>query len=463
MRLISLSAILVFSLLFGACHSKKEDLSKDEITNIAKEAYIYGVPFVLEYRTMYLQAIDQSSPSYIGFGKFLHYGATTSENKDVMTPNRDTPYSWAWFDLRTEPWVLTVPPIDSTGHRYYSFQFNDLAGFVVDNVSSMEDGYDGGSYLVAPPTWKGELPKGIKRAIQGETDFMVTIARTELFGDDDLVNVKKIQEGYQIQPLSKYLGQTAPAAPPAVDFYKFVDGKTDVDNSFFDCLSFVLQFNHANPIDKSVLEKIAKIGITPGANWAKLAEENSNLAEGATAGMQAMIDTLNEIAKSPLSSSDFSSFANRSVMKDRYMDRAIGAYLGLFGNTVQHVMYANLGLDNNKEPLDGSKHKYTYTFVKGNLPQFEFFWSLTMYSMKDRFLVSNPINRYSIGSRTKTLKYGADGSLTIYLQKDNPGKDKESNWLPAPDGPFYSVLRFYGPGENILNGSFKYPEAIRVD
>ena len=445
---------------FTSCKQKITFPPKAEIKSIAEEAYIFGLPYVLEYRTMYLQAIDRSSGSYVGFGNFLHYGATTADNKDVMTPNRDTPYSWAWLDLRAEPWVLTVPKMNAAENRYYTMQWNDLAGFVVDNVSAMTDGYDGGNYLIAPPLWNGIIPEGILRVIQGETYFMGCLTRTELFDNDDIENVKQIQAGYRLQPLSQYLGEPAPVTASEIDFYHFMDGKTDVDISFFDCLSFVLQFNCANPVD-TILDKMAKIGITPGTNWMKLAKVNKDLAEGAADGMKAMIDTLNHIARH-IKGGSATAFGNRSVMGTRYWDRALGAYLGLFGNTPEQAIYKNIGVDVQNEPLNAAKHNYSITFDKDEIPQVQFFWSITMYSMKDRYLVANPLNRYSIGSHKRDLKYNSDKSLTIYLQKDNPGKEKEANWLPAPDGEFYIILRQYGPSKKAIMGEQTIPNAIKT-
>jgi len=102
----------------------------------------------------------------------------------------------------------------------------------------------------------------------------------------------------------------------------------------------------------------------------------------------------------------------------------------------------------NGEPLDGSKANYTLTFPAGQLPPVNAFWSVTMYDGKTQFLIKNPINRYLINSpMMPQMKKGADGSLTLYIQNKSPGPDKESNWLPAPDGPIYLVMRLYWPKE----------------
>lgn len=458
-KLVYLSSLLI---LFASCGPPKAKLSREEMKEIAKEAYIFGYPYVLEYRTMYMQAVDEGSGSYVGFGKFLHYGATTPKNKDIVTPNRDTPYSWAWVDLRSEPWVLTVPAIDSVGHRYYTSQWNDLSGFVLDNVSSLTDGYDGGNYLLAPPDWSGELPQGIKRAIKGETYFLSTLTRTELLNTADTVNVKKIQQGYKLQSLSQFLGQPAPTPAPAINFFPYEEG-IENKTEFFDCLSFLLQFSQPNLMDKPILDRMVKINIKPGTEWSADVSVDSVMKNASREGLHAALDTMIQISHTPRSSVDHVAFGNREVMKTNYLERAMGAFMGLFGNVSEQAFYASWGSDNTNEPIDASKHNYIVTFKKGELPDYKFFWSITMYDLPGRFLVDNPINRYSIGSRTKDLKYNQDGSLTIYIQHQNPGKGKESNWLPAPNSPFFSVIRFYGPGESILNGTWKIPPITKVN
>lgn len=100
------------------------------------------------------------------------------------------------------------------------------------------------------------------------------------------------------------------------------------------------------------------------------------------------------------------------------------------------------------QPLDGSKHNYTVTFAAGQYPPVNAFWSVTMYDGKTQLLIENPINRYLINSPMLShLKKNADGSLTIYLQKDSQGAAEQSNWLPAPNGPIYIVMRLYWPKE----------------
>ncbi len=209
---------LFLSVLLSLCatllttHAWAQDkVTPVEARKIAREAYIFNYPLVMYYRTMYLQAIDTQSKSYSGgFGKWLHLGTSSPKDTDIVSPNNDSPYSYAWLDLRAEPWVLTMPKIEAK--RFYTSQWDDLWGFVLDNPGSVEDGNDGVSVLLASPTWKGELPKGVKRVIQGDTEFLGTLTRTQLLERRDLPNVKKIQKEYKLQPLSAYLDKSAPKA-----------------------------------------------------------------------------------------------------------------------------------------------------------------------------------------------------------------------------------------------------------
>jgi hypothetical protein len=186
-------------------------LTPDEARAIAKDAYTFTYPMVMMYRTMYLQSIDETSKSYSGgFGKWLHLGTSSPKDTDIVSPNNDSPYSYAWVDLRAEPWVLTIPKIEAK--RFYTSQWDDQWGFVLDNPGSVEDGNDGVSVLLASPSWKGDLPKGVKRVIRGETEFLGTLTRTQLLEPSDLPNVKEIQNKYKLHN-RRFYSQTVRRVP----------------------------------------------------------------------------------------------------------------------------------------------------------------------------------------------------------------------------------------------------------
>jgi hypothetical protein len=433
-------------------------LSADEARAIAKEAYIFNYPLVMYYRTMYIQAIDTKSESYRGgFGKWLHLGTSSPKDTDIVSPNNDSPYSYSWVDTRAEPWVLTMPKIEAD--RFYTSQWDDLWGFVIGNAGSVDDGNDGVNVLLASPTWQGDLPKGVTRVIKGDTSFLGTLTRTQLIEPKDLPNVETIQKEYQLQPLSAYLGEAAPAPAPEIDWKPWKDGLETTDE-FWAYTNFLLSFTTPNAQDKPVLDTMAKLGLVAGQPWDSEAH-GKDVQDAIAAGMQ---DALAELKKGTTNITDPSLFfRSRKDLDKDYYNRALGVLVGIFGNVKKVSVYFATANDDKGELLDGSKHNYTLTFRADQIPPAKNFWSFTMYKLPQRWLVDNPINRYAIGSATPGLQKAADGSITLYFQAKSPGKDKESNWLPAPEGPFWPILRTYGPGESILNKTWKLPPVTRLE
>jgi hypothetical protein len=338
--------------------------------------------------------------------------------------------------------------------RFYTSQWDDLWGFVLNNAGSVEDGNDGVSVLLASPTWKGDLPKGVKRVIQGDSEFLGTLTRTQLIEPSDLPNVKKIQGEYKLQPLSAFLGKPVPKAAPAIKWMPWKEG-VETTPAFWDYVNFLLPLTTPNPQDKPVLDKMAKIGLGTGSTKPS-AEIQAAMAKG-------MADALADLKKGALHITDPSLFfRSRKDLNKDYFNRALGVNVGIFGNVKKVSVYFASSKDDKGELFDGSKHNYEITFTKDQIPPAKNFWSFTMYKLPQRWLVDNPINRYSIGSSTPGLKTAADGSITIYFSAKSPGKDKESNWLPAPEGPFWPILRTYGPGKTILDKTWKLPVIKQV-
>ncbi|WP_237064895.1 DUF1254 domain-containing protein [Microbulbifer guangxiensis] len=416
---------------------------------MAKEAYFFTYPLVMNYRTMYRQAIEGDR----AFGKWVHLGVSAPEDTDIVTPNNDTPYSYAWVDLRAEPWVLTLPKIEK--ERFYTSQWDDLWGYVLDNPGSVNDGNDGIKVLLAAPDWQGEKPKGIDRIIRGESDFLGSLTRTQLIGGkDDLPRVKEIQQGYKLEPLSAYLGTKAPAAAPKIDWPTWEEGAETTDK-YWDYVSFMLPLTARNDADSAMYAKLDKLGLDAKGGW-KFSELPAETQKALRAGAKDAREHLDRVGRGKYDPADF--FGPRERIGTDYANRAQGVYLGIFGNVPEQSIYLTNPNDVNGEETDGSKASYTVTFPKGEEPPVDYFWSYTMYRLPERYLVDNPIDRYSIGSSTKGLKRNPDGSLTLYFSHKSPGKDKESNWLPAPDGPFWLVLRTYGPSKAIIDGTYKQPD-----
>jgi hypothetical protein len=432
-------------------------LQASDAKAIAKEAYTFLYPLVMYYRTMYMQAIDASSSSFSGgFGEWLHLGSSTPKDEDIVSPNNDTPYSYAWVDLRAEPWVVTMPKIDAS--RFYTSQWDDLWGFVLDNAGSVEDGNDGVSVLLASPTWKGDLPTGIKRVVQGDSEFLGSLTRTQLIDAADMKNVKQIQSKYKLEPLSSFLGDSAPTAAPAINWLPWKDG-LETTEEFWKYANFVMGFTTPNPQDKPVLDKITKIGIVADQPW-DASSFDKDIADAITAGMKEALSDLKKGSEHITDPSLF--FRSRKDTDKDYFDRALGTLVGIFGNVKAQSVYFATAKDDHGVLFDGSKYSYSVRFTKEELPPVKYFWSFTMYRLPQRWLAPNPINRYSIGNATPGLQTADDGSITIYFQTDAPDKDKESNWLPTPAGPFWPVFRTYGPGKAILDKTWKLPAIERT-
>src|SRR5258705_817748 len=292
------------------------------------------------------------------------------------------------------------------------------------------------------------MPAGIKKKMfRSTTQFSIAGFRTQLFNAADMPNVVKIQASYKVQPLSQYLKQPAPPAAPAVNFPKI--NAEMVKSGFFDYLDFALQFAPAGPEEKEIRAKLARIGVGPGKTFdfkVLSAEHKAEVGLGMKDG-EAKIEKYLESGQKTINGWRVSSlFGDAAFYKGDWLKRAAAAKAGIYGNDAAQAMYPMTKTLANGETLDASKHNYTLTFAAGQFPPVNAFWSVTMYDGKSQLLIKNPIDRYLINSpMLPNMKKNADGSLTLYIQKDSPGADKESNWLPAPNDLIYLVMRLYWP------------------
>ena len=418
-----------------------------ETKAIAEEGFIYGLPIVMNYAVMYEYAVDRNSGQFKAPFNQIKNEPRVFTDKDtaIVTPNSDTPYSFLWMDVRAEPIVISVPAVEKS--RYYAVQLEDGNTFNFGYIGSRATGNDAGDYLVAGPDWNGQTPAGIKKVFRSTTQFPLAGFRTQLFNPADMPNVVKVQAGYKAQPLSTYLKQSAPPAAPAVNFSKI--DKEMVKTNFFQYLDFALQYAPPGPEERDIRAKLARIGIGPGKtfDFKDLSLEHKvEVGLGMKDG-EAKIDRYLLTGEKIINGWKVGSyFGDRAFFNGNWLLRAAGAKAGIYGNDAIEATYPITKTLANGDELDGSKHNYTLTFARDQYPPVNAFWSVTMYDGKTQFLIANPINRFLINSpMLPSLKRNADGSLTLYIQKDSPGADKESNWLPAPNGPIYLVMRLYWP------------------
>ncbi len=475
LAIVGVAVLLVCGTASGDVISNAEQAQQHkpgiaETKTIAEEGLIYGLPIVMNYAVMYEYAVDRHSGQFKAPFNQIKNEARVFTYKDtaVVTPNSDTPYSLMFMDLRAEPLVLSVPAVEKS--RYYSVQLTDGNTFNYGYIGSRATGNEAGDYMVVGPDWKGETPAGIKKVFRSSMQFSAAVYRTQLFNAADMPNVVKVQAGYKVQPLSAYLRQPAPLAAPTINFPK-IDEKM-AKTGFFEYLDFALQFAPPGPEEEAIRAKLARIGVGPGKTFDFKDLSLKHKAEvvlGMKDGEAKVEHYLSTGIKQINGWKVGSFFGDRAFFNGDWLERAAAAKGGIYGNDAIEAMYPLTKTLADGEVLDGSKHNYTLTFPAGQLPPVNAFWSVTMYDGKTQFLIKNPINRYLINSpMLPSMKTGADGSLTLYIQKDSPGADKESNWLPAPEGRIYLVMRLYWPkatSPSILpagEGTWKPPAVKKV-
>ena len=435
-----------------------------ELRQIIEEAYIYGFPMVDSYRIQHSYFVDKDNPEYKGAWNQVHNVARvfTPQDKAIQTPNSDTPYSFLGADLRAEPLVISVPAVPD---RYYSLQFIDMYTHNFAYVGSRATGKQAGNYLLAGPRWKGEMPKGIESVIRSETDLAFVLYRTQLFGNDDLAKVQQIQAGYKAQPLSSFLGTAPPSAPP-VEFIEPLSPEAQKTSpEFFAILNFLLQFAPPHSSETALMQRFATAGIGAGKQYdvAALSPEQRQAVEGGMADAWKRFAQYKAEVIDTGRKSSADGFGTRELLGNDYLMRMASAALGIYGNSKEEANYPAYFTDSEGKPLDAASNRYTVRFEPGRLPPVNSFWSLTMYELPSSLLTENPIDRYLINSTMEQdLVRDADGGVTLYIQHESPGKDKEANWLPAPAGPFFMIMREYWPKPEALDGTWKAPPAVRT-
>jgi len=412
--------MLTALLLHLPAAASQPPLSVEETTNIAEEAMIYGFPIVLNYKFFHDTFLDSSKPSYKGALNQLHSDARvyTSKDRAVQTPNSDTPYGLLGADLRAEPLVFCNSAIEKG--RYYSVQMVDMYTFNYGYIGTRTTGNKAACYMVTGPGWQGETPKKIAKTFHSETPFSMLIFRTQLFGESDIANVKKIQAGYTVQSLSAYLNQPAPPAAPVVDWLAAPAEilKTGFPVALDYLLSNFLPAEGKAAGEKPLRDRLASIGIGIDKTLSVQqldAEHKAALGKGMKQAFGKIGQTVDNLG------TNFSGWrigvaaGSREFYNNNWLLRSAGARAGIYGNDAEEATYPFTKWDHNGLPLDGSRHNYTMTFSKDQLPPVNAFWSLTMYDASSQFLVENPIHRYLINApMLDQLKRNADGYHHFY-------------------------------------------------
>jgi hypothetical protein len=440
-------------------------LSADEAETLAREAYTYLYPLVLMDTTR-RQATNVAAGQAVGRGpanEFVHVRTfPPADFRDVVRPNFDTLYSIAWLDLTKGPMIVSVP---DTAGRYYLLPMLDLWTDVFASPGKRTTGTGAENFAVVPPDWSGTLPDNVER-INAPTPYVWVIGRTQTNGTADYAAVNKIQDGMSITRLADWGRQPSPSSfqtdssidmttPPMLQVEQMSAG------AFFARATEILATNPPHIVDQPILARISRLGIIPGKSFdiSSLSTEIAKaVEEGAKAGLPAIkekIPTLARVVNGWQLNTD-----TMGVYGTYYIKRAGVALIGLGANLPEDAVYPINLSDSDGKPLDGA-NAYVLHFTREELPPVDAFWSVTLYDPQG-FPYANALNRCAIGDRDR-LQYNADGSLDLYIQHDNPGAPKESNWLPAPAGPFNLTMRLYAPRSSVTDGAWAPPPVKRTD
>ena len=431
------------------------------------EAVVYGLPLVIMDITR-AKTSNVARPE--GFAAPVNQFVNVREFpdasfRDVVRANVDTLYSSAWLDLSKEPIVLSVP--DTKG-RYYLMPMMDAWTNIFASPGKRTTGTKPGHFAITGPGWSGTLPGGVTE-LKSPTNMVWIIGRTQTNGPGDYAAVHAIQDGFKLVPLSSF---GKPYTPPEGTVDPSVDMKTaPVDQlkamsseTFFNRMAALLKSNPPPASEAPLLEKLegdrhrpgrevrSRRGSTrpwPGDSSSRCKPRCEKL-DGRLEGDRRAGERLAGSADGARQLRHRLRHARRGGADRARREPAAGCRLPVGVRRWRG------------QPLDGA-NRYVIHFDKDSTPPVNAFWSITMYDANS-FFVANPINRYAISS-WMPLKKNADGSLDIYVQAESPGKDKESNWLPAASGPFNLTLRMYWPTEtppSIMDGSWKPPAVTKV-
>ena len=465
-KLAALCAILVTSITAAGAADEptKPDWRETYAYAIGMQAVIYGYPVVRNtlqrYGMVEKPAGQVDSPIH---GWYHTRTPGTSADKYGSSITENLLYSVAWYDVSKEPLVLTVP---EAGKRYLSVQMMEMYSDIFAYVGLRATGNKAGSHLIVGTDWKGEKPKGIASIVRSPTPTGLLLLRIVYDSRDNLKPTHALQDQTLLAPLS-YWQSKKPFVASVRDVVDPVPPKAD-PLWFFRTLNRGMTENPPPAKDAPIVAELASIGLGPSKS-----DDLSKLDEATQAGLRReMADGL-ALLKSVAQSGGNAKIVNhwaygqlnwgRTAQSNDFLTRsATQSLAGMQEHHVEEVVKMRAHHDSTGALLNGADgNKYVLRFQKDQFPKAQSFWSLTLYD--DHYnLAANDIDRYSRGSQDKEMKFGADGSLEIYIQNEPPAADKRDNWLPAPKGPFNFFLRAYLPDENLIKQTYVPPPVVKV-
>jgi hypothetical protein len=446
---------------FPAFAQTDQKLMPDEASTLARDGWVFGMPLIyIEKQIDVLTHVTKPEGHFAPINQFAHYREfPDASNRTVVGLNVDTLYSFGQLDLSQGPMVLSVPDM---GDRYWLMQFIDAWNNVPHAPGSRTVGSKGGNFAVVGPNWKESLPPGLVE-LRVPTTLLLIGGRTYTSGKDDYAAVHALQNQYRLTPLSEWGKAYTPH--DNVPLKPGVDPKTPVTTqilgmspeSFFSRLNALLVDNPPEPADPATMARLARLNIAPGAPFSMAAfnpEVRKAIEDGVAEGQKQMRETpLGKQVNGWQVTLDMGRYGTN------YPYRAAWTFFGVGGNLSEDAIYPTTDRDGDGKPLNGT-NRYELRYAMNETPPVNAFWSLTIYDA-DSYLVPNPIGRYALGDRSG-MKSGEDGSLTIYIQNEQPSAERQANWLPAPKEGFKLALRLYAPKKEVAEGIWVPPSVKRV-
>jgi hypothetical protein len=442
----------------------KDSAEAHDAEQLAVDAYVYGYPLVtMDQMRRVMTNVAAAGDTRAPMGQFANMPNYADPSyKNVTTPSASTLYSIAWLDLKRQPYVLSLP--DEHG-RYYVMSM--LSGWmnVFESPSARTARPGPQRYVIVGPNWKGSAEAPHATVIQSPTNLVWIVGRT--FAREtpkDMLAVHELQRRYTLVPLSAN-GRAYAPSPGRVD--PSIDMKTPVRDqvnaldaaTFFNRLAMLMKDNPPAPTDSVIVAQIATIGIVAGHPF-DATKLGGKAAAILTDVPRLGIERIAAVEKNAPIVNGWITSTNLGAYDDQIDFRAYLAIVGLHGNLPKDVVHEMTGTDVTERPLDGSR-RYVLHFGKGEEPPVKAFWSVTMYD-SNHFLAPNAIHRYEISPKRAPVTYNSDGSLDIFVQHEPITGPKESNWLPAPTGHFYLMLRMHSPRDTVIGGGWKAPGVVEV-
>lgn len=440
--------------------------SIQEVRQLAEDVYIYGYPLVtMEMTRRVMTNVSEPKEPRSPMGRLMSmrsYPAATF--RDVTAPNADTLYTTAWIDVGEQPWILSLPDMKD---RYYLFPMLDGWTNVFQVPGKRTTGSGPNKYAITGPGWKGKLPEGVTE-YKSPTNIVWILGRIYCTGTpEDYQVVHKLQDEISLVPLSAYGKTYSPSlgkVNPDIDMKTGVREQVNAMSieSYFTLLAMLMKDNPPGKADSAMMAKMVQLGIIPGQAYdfktldPKVKDALQDVPKSAFKKIMAHFASSGKLENGWLFTTKTGHYGTD------YIQRAFITAIGLGANLPEDAVYPTSEKDVKGKPYDGT-NKYVIHFNKGEMPPVNGFWSLTMYDA-DYFFVANPLNRFTLSARNAFQK-NPDGSIDLYLQNENPGPEKISNWLPAPAGKFVLMLRLYWPKEtppSILDGTWKIPAVQQI-